>query len=457
MHCIFKTKEDLMNKIKSILLLLTLTMAFSNPTRKQFSEAFVQTAKIGNPAVVSIISEKTINNNYHQFFSPFGNQFQNDDFTNQSLGSGVILDAKLGYIVTNNHVVEDADGIKVVLYDKTELDAIIIGTDPLSDLAIIQVESNHLTQITTGTSADLNVGEWVVAIGSPFGLQLNHTVTAGIISAVGRSDVISKLNFENFIQHDAAINPGNSGGALLNLDGELVGINTAIATGGFSRANAGVGFAIPIDQVKRVTIDLINDGKVSRGWLGVSIQNIDSNMEKVLHLDSHNGVLLSDVFTNSPAEKGGLLPHDIIMGINNKRVDNSAQLKNLISAERPEETISIKILRDSKKRTLEIKLGSRPSQKDLISGNLNSNDQFDILGFSVENHETGVIIIDVEKKSNSGKQNIKHGDIIVAIGRNEIQSVNNYNKTISKYSLGDIIMLRIIRNGNARYVAYEIS
>ena len=446
-----------MNKIKSILLLLTLTMAFSNPTRKQFSEAFVQTAKIGNPAVVSIISEKTINNNYHQFFSPFGNQFQNDDFTNQSLGSGVILDAKLGYIVTNNHVVEDADGIKVVLYDKTELDATIIGTDPLSDLAIIQVESNHLTQITTGTSADLNVGEWVVAIGSPFGLQLNHTVTAGIISAVGRSDVISKLNFENFIQHDAAINPGNSGGALLNLDGELVGINTAIATGGFSRANAGVGFAIPIDQVKRVTIDLINDGKVSRGWLGVSIQNIDSNMEKVLHLDNHNGVLLSDVFTNSPAEKGGLLPHDIIMGINNKRVDNSAQLKNLISAERPEETISIKILRDSKKRTLEIKLGSRPSQKDLISGNLNSNDQFDILGFSVENHETGVIIIDVEKKSNSGKQNIKHGDIIVAIGRNVIQSVNTYNKTISKYSLGDIIMLRIIRNGNARYVAYEIS
>ena len=457
MHCIFKTKEDLMNKIKSILLLLTLTMAFSNPTRKQFSEAFVQTAKIGNPAVVSIISEKTINNNYHQFFSPFGNQFQNDDFTNQSLGSGVILDAKLGYIVTNNHVVEDADGIKVVLYDKTELDATIIGTDPLSDLAIIQVESNHLTQITTGTSADLNVGEWVVAIGSPFGLQLNHTVTAGIISAVGRSDVISKLNFENFIQHDAAINPGNSGGALLNLDGELVGINTAIATGGFSRANAGVGFAIPIDQVKRVTIDLINDGKVSRGWLGVSIQDIDSNMEKVLHLDSHNGVLLSDVFTNSPAEKGGLLPHDIIMGINNKRVDNSAQLKNLISAERPEETISIKILRDSKKSTLEIKLGSRPSQKDLISGNLNSNDQFDILGFSVENHETGVIIIDVEKKSNSGKQNIKHGDIIVAIGRNVIQSVNTYNKTISKYSLGDIIMLRIIRNGNARYVAYEIS
>ena len=152
-------KEDLMNKIKSILLLLMFCIAFSNPTRKQFSEAFVQTAKIGNPAVVSIVSEKTIKNNSQQFFSPFGYQFQNEDFTNQSLGSGVIIDAKSGYIVTNNHVVEDAKDIRVLLYDKTELDATIIGTDPLSDLAVIQVESTHLIQINTGTSENLEVGE----------------------------------------------------------------------------------------------------------------------------------------------------------------------------------------------------------------------------------------------------------------------------------------------------------
>jgi serine protease Do len=306
-------KENLMNHIKSILILFAITIAFSTPTRKQFSKAFVQTAKIGNPSVVSIISEKTIKNDYHQFFTPFGNQFQNNEFTNQSLGSGVILDAESGFIVTNNHVIEDANIVKVVLYDKTELDAIIIGTDPLSDLAVIKVESKNLIQIKTGFSESLSVGEWVVAIGSPFGLHLNHTVTAGIISAVGRNDVISRRNFENFIQHDAAINPGNSGGALLNLDGELVGINTAIATGGFSRANAGVGFAIPIDQVKRVTDDLISQGKVSRGWLGVSIQDIDSNMGKALHLDIQRGVLISDVFSNSPAEIGGLIPHDIII------------------------------------------------------------------------------------------------------------------------------------------------
>ncbi len=446
-----------MNQIKSKLLLLIITVAFSVPTPQQFSDAFVKTAIIGNPAVVSIIAEKTIKNNYHHFFSPFRNQFQNDDFTNQSLGSGVILNATLGYIVTNNHVVENADKIKVVLYDKTELDATIIGTDPLSDIAVIQIESTNLTQIKMGSSQNLNVGEWVVAIGSPFGLHLNHTVTAGIISAVGRSDVISRLNFENFIQHDAAINPGNSGGALLNLDGELVGINTAIATGGFSLANAGVGFAIPIDQVKRVTADLIKEGKVSRGWLGVSIQDIDKNMQIALHVSGHIGVLISDVFSNSPAEVGGLLPHDIIIEVNNKTINTSSQLKNLISAERPSEIIRIKILRDSLKKTIEIKLGVRPNKEGLFFSNFSPNNNFDKLGFTVENHDKGVIIIDVMKNSNSLQKDIQRGDIIIAIGREEINSIHSFVEIVSKYKMGDIIMLRIIRNGNARYVAYEIS
>jgi serine protease Do len=446
-----------MKKIKFTLLLLILTLAFSNPTRKQFSEAFVQTAEIGNPAVVSIISEKIIKNSYHDFFTPFGNQFHNEDFTNESLGSGVILNADMGYIVTNNHVVTDADDIRVVLFDKTELEATIIGSDPLSDLAILQVESNHLTQIKTGTSKDLKVGEWVVAIGSPFGLHLNHTVTAGIVSAVGRSDVISKLNFENFIQHDAAINPGNSGGALLNLDGELVGINTAIATGGVSRTNAGVGFAIPIDQVNRVAQDLINDGIVSRGWLGISIQDIDSYMGKALKLEKNVGVLISDVFPNSPAEKGGLHPHDIITEINKNIVTNSSQLKNLVSTERPLEIITIKIIRDNIQKTLRMKLGTRPDQEELYSINLNSEKDFDLLGFTVKNHDDGVIIVDISKTTDSKSHNIKRGDIIVAIGRKKTSTTTIYNNIISKYSMGDIIMLRINRNGNARYVAYEIS
>ena len=447
-----------MNKIYYLALSFLISILISMPSYKDYSEAFINTAEVGNPAVVSIISEKKINNNYHQFFTPFGNQFHDNDFSNRSIGSGVILDAELGYIVTNNHVIDNADDIRVVLFDKTEIDATIIGTDPLSDLAVIQINSNNLKQIKLGKSNDLKVGEWVVAIGSPFGLQLNHTVTAGIVSAVGRTDVISKLNFEDFIQHDAAINPGNSGGALLNLNGELIGINTAIATDGYSRGNAGVGFAIPIDQVNRVTQDLISIGTVSRGWLGVSIQDIDSNMNKFLNLKKQVGVIVSDVFPNSPAQKGGLLAYDVIISVNDKKIDSSSQLKNTISSERPSDTIKIVIIRENIEKELRIKLGERPNQEDLISGNFNSENQYDLLGLEVENHEDGVIIVDVDEENISFiKQKFRTGDIIVAIGKLDISNINNYNRIISNYSIGDIIMLRIIRNGNARYVTYEIS
>ena len=223
---------------------------------------------------------------FNPFFDDFGDQFDQQERKSQSLGSGVIIDNDKGYIITNNHVIENAEEIKVILYDKREFDAKIIGTDPLSDLAVIQIEPDNLAKAKFGDSNLLQIGEWVIAIGSPFGLHLNHTVTAGIVSAVGRSDVISRMNFENFIQHDAAINPGNSGGGLFNLNGELIGINTAIATDGFSKSNAGVGFAIPVNQAKRVVEDLITSGKVSRGWLGVQIQDIDDSMQKALKLNS---------------------------------------------------------------------------------------------------------------------------------------------------------------------------
>lgn len=443
-------------------IIISLILLFSTvgavPSKSDFSKAFIQVAEKGNPAVVSIVSEKTVNFNHQQFFSPFGFKFPDEEFTNKSLGSGVILDAKKGYIVTNNHVIEEADEIKVVLLDKTELEATIIGTDPLSDLAIIQVESKALSQIKLGKSNALKVGEWVVAIGSPFGLHLNHTVTAGIVSAVGRSDVISRLNFENFIQHDAAINPGNSGGALLNLDGELIGINTAIATDGYSRGNTGVGFAIPIDQVKRVTDDLINDGKVTRGWLGVSIQDIDDNMAKALKLDDKQGAIISEVFEDSPAEKSGLLPHDIIITVDGKSVSNSSSLKNMVSSGRPNDKVKLIIMREGKTKKITLTLGTRPNQDDLLAGNFRGKSNYDVLGFIVKENENGDIeIIDVDKKSNARKQNIRAGDIIKAIGSNEISTQRKYKHTIKTYKTGDVVMLRILRNGNARYIAYEIS
>ncbi|SVD08354.1 uncharacterized protein METZ01_LOCUS361208, partial [marine metagenome] len=194
-----------------------LAIIFAYPSRKDFSDAFIKVADKGNPTVVSIISEKTVERNPHYFFERFDDRLPRGKQKGHSLGSGVIIDADKGYIITNNHVVEDSEGIKVVLYDKRELDAKIIATDPPSDIAVIKIDPTGLINADMGNSEMLKVGEWVVAIGSPFGLHLNHTVTAGIISAVGRNDVISRHNFENFIQHDAAINPGNSGGALFNL------------------------------------------------------------------------------------------------------------------------------------------------------------------------------------------------------------------------------------------------
>ena len=188
------------------------------------------------------------------------------------------------------------------------------------------MDPNGLSTVTLGNSDQLSVGEWVVAIGSPFGLHLNHTVTAGIVSAIGRSSVISRNNFEDFIQHDAAINPGNSGGALFNLDGELVGINTAIATDGYSRANAGVGFAIPINMVKRVMEDLISDGKVTRGWLGIQIQDVDEGMAKALQLNGWNGAIISQVIKNSPAEDAGVEKQDVIISVDGVKVDDSSNL-----------------------------------------------------------------------------------------------------------------------------------
>ena len=279
-----------MKKMIKIFFFILIGLVSAN--KYQFNQPFIEVAKNANPSVVSIISEIEVS---QQQFNPFFNDPFFEDFfpefkrKGQNLGSGVIIDSE-GYIITNNHVVDQASSIKVILYDKTEIEAEIIGVDPLSDLAVIKINTDtKIQEVEMGNSDELSIGEWVVAIGSPFGIHLNHTVTAGIVSAVGRSNVMSKLNYEDFIQHDAAINPGNSGGALLNLDGQLVGINTAIATDGYSRSNAGVGFAIPINQAKRVIDDLVKDGTVSRGWVGIQIQNVSSAISEALNLDSQKG------------------------------------------------------------------------------------------------------------------------------------------------------------------------
>ena len=436
-----------------------LSLAFIFCNYNQFNQSFIDVAKSQSFAIVSIISEKIQKDNnmffFNPFFEEFGDQFQQER-KSQSLGSGVIINAEKGYIVTNNHVIDNAEEIKVILYDKQEFDATVLATDPLSDLAIIQIQSAELTQAIFGDSNKLQIGEWVVAIGSPFGLHLNHTVTAGIISAVGRSDVISRKNFENFIQHDAAINPGNSGGGLFNLNGDLIGINTAIATDGFSKSNAGVGFAIPINQAKRVIEDLINDGKVSRGWLGVQIQDIDDSMKKALKLESKRGAFIAGIGKDSPADLGGLKEKDVIIAMNAIEIESANQLKNKVSSAKPGEIIIFTVIRNDINETIMVTLGTRPNQDEI--GNVFSMNSYDLLGMKVDNNpdSQGVIILDISPKSEAYQKNIRKGDIITEIGNIKITSTSDYDNALKDYTSGDPIMMRIINNGNARYEAFEI-
>jgi serine protease Do len=463
---LIKLRKGKYTKMKNTLPLIWITFLLAFPSKQEFSEAFIKVASNGNPAVVSIVSEKVIEQHYNQFFSPFGDQFPQGESRGHSLGSGVIIDSDEGYIITNNHVIDDAEDIKVILYDKREVKGTIVATDPPSDLAVIKVDPNGLATVALGNSDQLSAGEWVVAIGSPFGLHLNHTVTAGIVSAVGRSSVMSRNNFEDFIQHDAAINPGNSGGALFNLDGELVGINTAIATDGFSRANAGVGFAIPINMVKRVMEDLISDGKVTRGWLGVQIQDVDDGMAKALELDDRNGAIISQVIQNSPAEDAGVKEQDVIIEVDGEKVNDSSNLKNLISSGRPNDKTKLTVIRDGREKYLTVILGLRPGEKELTETYRYGEKLFDILGLRVETFENrdpknldyvnGVKIVEVKKDSPAFDNNIKRGDIITEMGKTNIKEKDEYDLELESYSKGNTIMLRIVRNGNPLYVAFEI-
>ena len=455
-----------MKYYKSLLPIFCIVFTFAYPTKKDFSEAFIQVAEVGNPTVVSIVSEKVVETNFHKFFEPFDDRFPKEGFKGHSMGSGVIIDANEGYIITNNHVIKDAEEIKVILFNKREVEATIVATDPPSDLAVIKVEQDNLATVNLGDSDKLSVGEWVVAIGSPFGLHLNHSVTAGIVSAVGRNSVMSRNNFEDFIQHDAAINPGNSGGGLFNLDGELIGINTAIATDGFSRANAGVGFAIPINMVKRVMDDLISDGKVTRGWLGVQIDNVNEGLAKALKLDNLNGAIITQVIKDSPAEDAGVKEKDVIVSVDGEKINDSSNLKNIISSGRPNDKTKLTVIRDGHEKNLTVTLGLRPGEKELAETFRFGEKMFDLLGLRVETYESeegafantkkGVRVIEIKPGSPADDENIQRGDFIVEIGKSNISDKNDYEAELEEYSEGDTIMLRIIRGGSPLYIAFEI-
>ncbi len=362
-------------------------------TAEKLSNVFADVAEKVNPSVVTVFTETNVKMEGMPFSgSPFGEFFGGDDFFKKffqqstpernykrmGLGSGVIVDSD-GILLTNNHVVDEADNIKVRLMDGREFEGAVKGTDPQTDLAVVTIDTKNLTPIQLGNSDEMRVGEMVLAIGSPLNPQLEHTVTSGIVSAKGRSGV-GLTQYEDYIQTDAAINPGNSGGALVDLRGNLIGINSAIVSqsGGFQ----GIGFAIPVNLARKVMNDIITNGKVIRGWLGVYIQDITPDLAKALDLKSTKGVLVSKVQKDSPANEAGIQEEDVILAFNGKELDNASELSTWVASSSPDDHINLKILRDGDEKNVEVDLGELKEENQVLA---KGQSQFSSLGFQVAN------------------------------------------------------------------------
>ena len=418
------------------------------------------------PAIVNISSTKAVT--AHSVPSPFFNdpqlrEFFGDQFRhfqqpkqrNQSgLGSGVIVE-KDGYILTNNHVVKDADEIKVRLADKREFKGKIIGTDQKTDLAVIKIEADNLPIIKLGDSDKLKIGETVIAVGNPFGL--NQTVTSGIVSAKGRANV-GIADYEDFIQTDAAINPGNSGGALVNIRGEVIGINTAIfsTSGGYM----GIGFAIPSNMAKMVMDSLLKKGKVIRGWLGVSIQPVTPELGKQFGLQDEKGALVGDVVEDSPAEKAKIQSGDIILEYDGKEVSDPTSLRNLVAATITDKVVGIKIIREGKPLTLKVTISEQPGS---VQPAINDVDNL-LKGVQVQNlspelkkrmqlpaRVTGVVVTDITDNSPAESTLMKQ-DVIMQVNRTNIGSLKDYETVVAGIKASQGIMMLIYRNGSAIYI-----
>ena len=431
------------------------------------NRAMSEVASAVKPSVVNISSLKTVNMTEKVtpfFHDPFFRRFFGDEFRNfemprrhkqSGLGSGVIVDRR-GYILTNNHVIRNADEITVTLSDKREFKGEVIGTDQKTDLAVIKIDSDNVPVVQMGDSDKLKPGETVLAIGNPFGLS--QTITTGVVSATGRANV-GIADYEDFIQTDAAINPGNSGGALVNIRGELVGINTAIfsTSGGYQ----GIGFAIPSNMAKAVMKSLIENGKVVRGWLGVSIQPLTRDLMKQFDLSDENGALVGDVVEDSPAQKAGIQRGDVIVAFEGKAIEDVRQLRNMVADSPPGKDVTVKLIREGKTRAVQVKIGEMPSERQAGKTEFSKN-QFrgisvqDLTaqikqGLNVPKRINGVVITDVEDDSPAAGKLLKD-DIIIEINRKRIGGIQDYEDVVSASRGDENVLLLIFRKGSTLFV-----
>ncbi len=467
---------------KSIKLGSDRTPPKANSELKALNEAFVNVARDATPSVVSIVvttkAKKSKGNEFFHYFPDFKFKMPEEE-QSQGAGSGVIVNSD-GYILTNNHVVQDADenGIEVVLSDTRRFKAKLVGTDPLTDIGVIKIDINNLPVAMLGNSDELQVGQWTIAIGNP--LALTSTVTAGIVSYLGRNIQIIGDNYgvENFIQTDAAINPGNSGGALINIYGEVIGINTAIAT--TNARYQGYGFAIPINLAKTVAEDLILHGKVERGYIGVSISAVDATVAKAAGLEKVEGVLVQDLVEGGAAKDAGIKEGDIILSVDGKGVKAPNELQTLIAGKHPGEKVTLHIWRDRKTVEKSVKLKPRGDNATVAAnteeegGDEQATEdksskavQFDALGFTVmkadakvkkdRKVDSDVIVSSVKRYSEADNRQIHEGDIIVEADRKEIASVSEFERLVKSKKSGDALMLRVKgANGASRYIAVQI-
>jgi serine protease Do len=426
------------------------------------------------PAVVNISSEKVIKqtaaNNMPQGVDPFFRQFFGNDFgqkfnvprerREKALGSGVIVSPE-GYILTNNHVVDDASEVTVTLHDQRQMTAKVVGTDPRTDIAVLKIEGSNFPYLTLADSSKVEVGDIVLAVGDPFGV--GQTVTAGIVSATGRSG-LGIEQVEDFIQTDAPINPGNSGGALVDDEGHLIGINTAILSGN-SGGNQGIGFAVPMNMARHDMDEIIAHGKVNHGYLGLLPQDITPALSKAFNTNSTAGALVGEVTPGGPAARAGLKQGDIIMDVNGQPVRSADQLRMTIGMMDPDANVNLKVMRNGEAKDIAVTLGEFPTKEETASNEMSNSDKA-LQGVTVENltpddaqqlklpaSTKGVVVNQVNPDSHAADAGLQSGDVIQQVNHQPVTTVNDYSRAIASSAKNQPVLLLVNRSGDTIYLA----
>src|SRR5664280_2156877 len=450
------------------------TFKFASADEPASRNSFAPVVKKVLPSVVTITSSRVVKTGVQggeDGIPPMFRQFFGGDEGNgggqtrrprqqkeEGLGSGVIVSPN-GYILTNNHVVDHATTVTVILHDKHEYKARVVGTDPKTDIAVLKIDAGFLDPITIGDSDKVQVGDYVLAIGNPFGV--GKTVTMGIVSATGRAN-LGIEDYEDFIQTDASINPGNSGGALVNDRGELIGINTASLANG-SEGNQGIGFAVPVSVARGVMDQIINNGKVTRAYLGVMAQEVTPSIAKAFHEPEVRGALVGDVTPNSPAQKAGLEKGDIILDIDGKPVNSSAELRMHVSLMAPGTKVNVKVYRDGAEKTLPLTLAEMPTETARNEQPENSNEDA-LQGITVENvtartarqlglpaTASGVVVTNVDPASKAADSGLKRGDVIQEVNHKPVRNTSDFEAAMR--NANDATLLLVNRQGSTMYLA----